>query len=134
MFWGAPADASSDTTFYSAVKEVIEEGGRNVTHVLGFNEPDGQEQHGGSNDDPKLAAAAWAANMEPLKREFPWIRLGLPACTAAWGWVDWLREFLDECAEIEHAGERNCSFDFLPLHWYDNFEGLASHMGTARQL
>jgi hypothetical protein len=22
-----------------------------------------------------------------------------------------------------------CSFDFIPIHWYGNFEGLASHLG-----
>lgn len=133
MFWGAPLDTSSDT-FYQTIKNLIESEGRNITHVLGFNEPDGSTDYGGSDTAPAQAAAAWATNMVPIKEEFPWIRLGLPACTAAWGWVDWLREFLDECAEIVHEGERNCTFDFLPLHWYDNFEGLASHMGVAQQL
>ena len=23
-----------------------------------------------------------------------------------------------------------CTFDFIPLHWYGNFDGLASHIGT----
>jgi hypothetical protein len=25
--------------------------------------------------------------------------------------------------------KRNCTYDFVPLHWYGDFQGLASHIG-----
>ncbi|KAJ2891981.1 Alkali-sensitive linkage protein 1-like protein 3 [Zalerion maritima] len=134
MFWGPPGDDVEDTVFYDTVADLINNEGRNITHVLGFNEPDAPSDWGGSNMEAKDAAEYWVKNMEPLKEDFPWVKIGLPGCTAVEGWVDWLADFLGECAELEYEGrDRNCSFDFLPLHWYDNFEGLANYVGTARE-
>ena len=127
MMWGVGSD-SSDTTFLENVKGPINDG-INISHVLGFNEPDAGNDVGGSNLEPKVAAEAWVANFEPLGKMG--IKLGLPACTGGWGGMPWLRQFLGNCTEIKSQGgpRRNCTWDFLPVHWYDNFEGLASHIG-----
>ncbi|EKJ71080.1 hypothetical protein NXS19_007587 [Fusarium pseudograminearum] len=127
MMWGVGSD-NSDTTFLQNVKGLINDG-INITHVLGFNEPDAGNDVGGSNIKPKDAAEAWVANFEPLGEMG--IKLGLPACTGGWGGMPWLRQFLGNCTEIKSRGgpKRNCTWDYLPVHWYDNFEGLASHIG-----
>jgi hypothetical protein len=128
MMWGVTDDLEA-TTFLDNVKELIDDG-RNITHVLGFNEPDAPNDWGGSDVQPKDAARAWVANFEPLGEMG--IKLGLPGCTGGWGSMPWLREFLGNCSEILSDGKdekKNCTWDFLPVHWYDNFEGLASHMG-----
>ncbi|KAF5019830.1 hypothetical protein F66182_8155 [Fusarium sp. NRRL 66182] len=127
MMWGVGQD-SSDTAFLQNVKTLIKDG-VNITHVLGFNEPDAGNDVGGSSLDPKVAAEAWVANFEPLGEMG--IKLGLPACTGGWGSMPWLKQFLGNCSEIKSQGgpNRNCTWDYLPVHWYDNFEGLASHIG-----
>ena len=60
-------------------------------------------------------------NIEPLKQKYG-LTLGAPACTGAPSGFDWLQQFFGNCSG-------NCSVDFIPLHWYGNFEGLASHVG-----
>lgn len=127
MMWGV-SDNLNDTTFLENVKELIDDG-RNITRVLGFNEPDAPYDWGGSDIPPKDAAQAWVANFEPLGEMG--VKLGLPGCTGGWGSMPWLKEFLGNCSEILTNGgdEKNCTWDFLPVHWYDNFEGLASHIG-----
>lgn len=127
MMWGVGSDPS-DTTFLENVKGLISSG-TNITHVLGFNEPDAANDVGGSNLEPKVAAEAWVANFEPLGEMG--VKLGLPACTGGWGSMPWLKQFLGNCTEIKSRGgpTRNCTWDYLPVHWYDNFEGLASHIG-----
>ncbi|KAF4976599.1 hypothetical protein FZEAL_6759 [Fusarium zealandicum] len=127
MMWGVGTD-TSDTTFLDNVKGLIEDG-INITHVLGFNEPDATSEVGGSNLEPKVAAEAWVANFEPLGEMG--IKLGLPACTGGWGSMPWLKQFLGNCTSIKKkaGSNENCTWDYLPVHWYDNFEGLASHIG-----
>lgn len=127
MMWGV-SENLKDTTFLDNVKELIDEG-RNITHVLGFNEPDAPHSWGGSDISPRDAAQAWVVNFEPLGEMG--IKLGLPGCTGGWDSFPWLKNFLGNCSEILSDGgdEKNCTWDFLPVHWYDNFEGLASHIG-----
>ncbi|GJC78621.1 hypothetical protein ColLi_01459 [Colletotrichum liriopes] len=110
MMWGVSSNPE-DTTFLRAVKGLIKDKGINITHALGFNEPDGPTQYGGSNIAPDIAAKAWVANFIPLQE------LGV--------------KFLGNCSEIISEGgeKKNCTYDFLPVHWYDNFGGLASHIG-----
>ncbi|KAG6170283.1 hypothetical protein E4U23_005103 [Claviceps purpurea] len=131
MMWGVGSDAS-DTKFLHDVKALINSG-TNITHVMGFNEPDATSAVGGSNVQPADAAQAWVANFEPLGRMG--VKLGLPACTGGWGSLPWLKQFLGNCSElISTSGEtKNCTWDFLPIHWYDNFEGLASHIGERKK-
>ena len=117
QLWGAPA-TEDDMTFYNDVKGAID-GGKNITAVLAFNEPDGYDS-GGSNVAPELAARIWIRQIEPLKKKG--VKLGAPAVTGSPGGFTWLQKFFTACAG-------NCSADFIPVHWYGNFEGLASHVG-----
>lgn len=114
MLWGA----GNDSTFYSTVKG-LKEGGMNISYVLGFNEPDGCS-NGGSCVDAGTAASIWQQEIEPLKKLG--IKLGAPAVTGAPAGFTWLQNWFTACAG-------NCTPDFIPVHWYGNFEGLASHVG-----
>lgn len=120
MLFSAPS--STNNTFLNSVTALIS-GGRNITHVLTYNEPDGTYVTGGSNVDPTAAAAAWIREIVPLQKMG--IKAGAPAVTGAPGGFTWLEKFYAACTS---AGT-NCTADFIPIHWYGNFEGLASHMG-----
>ncbi|SPQ24097.1 5f230f73-11bd-4124-9abb-0e3001b172c7 [Thermothielavioides terrestris] len=128
MLWGAPSSLD-DATFLTTVKGLIQDGGVNVTHVLSFNEPDGSFADGGSNIEPAAAARVWVNNIIPLQKLG--VRAGLPACTGGTTGIPWLQSFLSECSKLVSTGGKtqNCSYDFVAIHWYGNFEGLASHMG-----
>ncbi|KAI1103854.1 glycoside hydrolase family 128 protein [Jackrogersella minutella] len=124
MLWGA----INDTSFLESVQGQMDSG-RNITHVLGFNEPDTQYA-GGSNIQPSVAADVWVKNIAPLADKG--VKLGLPACTGGWGGIPWLQQFLGNCSELVSTDDeqKNCTYDFVAIHWYGNFEGLASHMGS----
>ncbi|KAI0376323.1 glycoside hydrolase family 128 protein [Hypomontagnella monticulosa] len=124
MLWG-PID---DTSFLDSVQSQIDSG-RDIKHVLGFNEPDSQ-YNGGSNIEPSRAADIWVKNIAPLADKG--VKLGLPACTGGWGGIPWLQQFLGNCSELVSTDDekKNCTYDFVTIHWYGNFEGLASHMGS----
>lgn len=128
MLWGAPPSLD-DTSFLSTVKSLIEDRGINITNVLSFNEPDGPFVYGGSSMEPAAAAQVWVNNLIPLQEMG--VRVGLPACTGAPSGLPWLQDFLSECAKLISTDDetRNCTYDFVTIHWYGNFEGLASHMG-----
>jgi len=128
MMWGVDQEHPEATTFLDKVKAMLDDS-VNITHALSFNEPDGTIASGGSDLSPKLAARAWVKNFEPL-RELG-VKVGLPACTGAANGLEWLRNFLDACAELVSEGaekKRNCTYDFLPVHWYGDFDGMASHV------
>lgn len=129
MLWGAPSDLS-DTAFLTTVQTLISSKRINISHVMTFNEPDGSSQYGGSNVQPSAAAQVWVNNIIPLQQLG--VKAGLPACTGGWGGVPWLAQFLGNCSALISTGDstKNCTYDFVPIHWYGNFEGLASHIGT----
>ncbi|CAI6335225.1 unnamed protein product [Periconia digitata] len=118
MLWGA-SDSSQGTPFLDAVTAQLESGA-NITHVLGFNEPDGPYIYGGSNISPITAALVWQREIEPLKKLG--VKLGAPAVTGSPNGFEWLADWLEACGG-------GCNPDFIPVHWYGNFEGLASHVG-----
>lgn len=118
MLWGA-SDTSTGTPFLDSVKAQIS-GGANISYALGFNEPDGQSSTGGSAIPADLAASTWIREIEPLRKLG--VKLGAPAVTGAPSGFTWLQNFFTQCAG-------NCTPDFIPVHWYGNFEGLASHIG-----
>ncbi|KAG8623334.1 hypothetical protein KVT40_008310 [Elsinoe batatas] len=125
MQWGLPNDPDVDMSFYNAVKNLQKT--TNVTWVMGFNEPDGCD-NGGSCVDPKQAAIAWVKQFEPMRKDLG-VKLGGPGCTgAASGWT-WLQRFHTACASLKN-NNTGCEMDFLPIHWYGNFDGLASHLGA----
>lgn len=91
-----------------------------------YNEPDGTSSSGGSDVDPKTAASNWISQVQPLKKMG--VKLGAPAVTGSPGGFTWLADFFDSCA----SQGTNCTADFIPIHWYGNFAGLASHIGQVR--
>ena len=123
MLWGAPSNPTTDMTFYNQVQALIA-GGTNITHVLGFNEPDGCSD-GGSCVSATVAAQVWKKQFEPMKAKFN-VQLGAPAVTGANTGFTWLQNWQTACAAIDGKG---CEVDFIPIHWYGNFAGLASHVG-----
>lgn len=125
MQWGLPDNPGSDMSFYNSVRS-LQAQGENVTWVLGYNEPDGCSD-GGSCVDAKDAAQAWVKQFEPMRTDLK-VKLGGPACTGgSSGWT-WLQDFHHNCALL-HGNNTGCLMDFLPFHWYGNFDGLASHLG-----
>ncbi|KAH9992691.1 glycoside hydrolase family 128 protein [Xylariaceae sp. FL0662B] len=124
MLWGA----IDDTSFLDSVESSIASG-RNISHVLSFNEPD-SAYNGGSNIEPSVAASVWVKNIAPLGQKG--VKLGLPACTSGWGGIPWLQQFLGNCSDLVSTDNerKNCSYDFVSIHWYGDFEGLASHLGS----
>lgn len=118
MLWGASPD-DTGTPFLDSVKKQISDGA-NITYVLGFNEPDGGHDTGGSSLAASLAASRWKAEIEPLKELG--VKVGAPAVTGAQSGWEWLDNFFNECAG-------GCNPDFIPVHWYGNFEGMMSHIG-----
>ena len=117
MLWGAPS-SFSDTTFLENVTGQLVEG-RNITYVMGFNEPDNTAATGGSDIDPSDAAKYWIKQLEPLRKLG--ISLGAPAVTGGSSGFVWLANFTDAC-------DGGCTFDFIPIHWYGSFDGLSSHI------
>ncbi|KAN0096398.1 glycoside hydrolase family 128 protein [Hyaloscypha variabilis] len=116
MLWSPSND------FLSSIKTMIS-GGRNITHIMTYNEPDGTSSTGGSDVDPSVAATNWISQVEPLRKLG--IKTGAPAVTGSPSGFTWLSQFFDAC----HSQGTNCTADFFPIHWYGNFEGLASHIG-----
>ncbi|KAG0136427.1 glycosyl hydrolase catalytic core-domain-containing protein [Tuber indicum] len=112
MLWG-----DHKNTFVEDVR-----GQKGVKWVLGFNEPDMGSNVGGSNIRPERAAELWKRDIEPLKGDGK--ELGAPSISGSPTGMRWLKEFFKAC--------NGCSVDFIPIHWYGNFEGLASHVGEVR--
>lgn len=69
---------------------------------------------------PPLAAQIWKAEIEPLRENG--ILLGSPAVSSAPSGFTWMQQWLDSC-------NGGCNPDFIAVHFYGNFEGLASHVG-----
>jgi len=122
QLWGAPS-GYADTTFLKNVTAQIVEGS-NITYALGFNEPDGIGETGGSNVRPGDAARYWITQMEPLRKLG--VSLGAPAVTGATQGFTWLSDFVKACGG-------NCTFDFVPVHWYGSFDGMASHIADVSE-
>lgn len=89
-----------------------------ATHILTFNEPDGQGG-GQATMTPAHAADLWRQYIEPLHASG--IKLGSPATTGSNGGIVWLQQFMGNCTD--------CHVDFLATHYYGDFQGLASHLG-----
>lgn len=117
MLWGAPP-SFNDTTFLDNVTAQITHGS-NITHVMGFNEPDGSSDTGGSEVPPDDAAIYWVKQIQPLKKLG--VQLGAPAVTGGESGFTWLANFTKACGDA-------CTFDFIPIHWYGNFDGLQNHL------
>ena len=103
--------------------------GNRITHVLTFNEPDGDTGSGGSDSTPEHAAQVYLDTIAPL-RATPWnLQVGLPATTGSPRGLQWLEDFNTSCYALASSG-RGCEFDFVAAHWYGDFAGLQSWLGT----
>ncbi|KPA37731.1 serine-rich protein [Fusarium langsethiae] len=88
------------------------------THLLTFNEPDGETDTGGSAISPKDAAKAYMENIVPLrdaKREWS---ISHPSVTGSPRGLDWLRDFNESCYDIDDKG---CPTDFIAVHCLRDF-------------
>lgn len=101
------------------------------THLLTFNEPDGTTSSGGSAISPSDAASAYLDRIAPLRTNASrrW-NVSHPATTGSPSGLAWLREFNASCWALEPSG--GCPADFVALHWYGDFAGLAAWLGTLR--
>lgn len=106
--WGAEANSAGLDSEYVPIRhgrywpgfDVIN-AKQNVTHLLGFNEPDHAEQANMSVDD---AVAMWPELMKSG------LRLGSPAVTD--GGLNWLYSFIDRCDQLGYR------VDFVAVHFY----------------
>lgn len=114
MLWG-----DYNSTFTQTVISMIQMG-VNVSHVMSFNEPDGTFSTGGSQVSPQRAAARWATDIAPLGAYG--VQLGAPAVAGNEGGFQWLQQFFTYC-------NGSCNASFISVHWYGNFQGLASKLG-----
>lgn len=100
------------------------------THLLTFNEPDGTTSSGGSSISPSDAAKAYINDIVPLRSSSSsrkW-NISHPATTGSSTGLAWLQEFNASCWAIDP--DNGCPTDFVALHWYGDFAGLASWLGT----
>ena len=110
MYWGEPEE-----TFLEDIK-ARKQAGENITHVLGFNEPDMERDVGGSDMSPEDAAELWQEQIEPLKELG--IKVGAPVVSGSPIGYAWLKEWEEAC-------DGNCNPDFMPIHWYGIFDAFA---------
>lgn len=127
MLFGQPDQLNSaDTPFLTSIQNQINAGAK-IRYVLAYNEPDGQSSTGGSSIPTDIAASVWMSNIAPL-RDLG-IKVGLPAVTGSPNGFQWLANFNHSCLALNSKG---CEADFIPVHWYGNFQGMASHVGQVR--
>ncbi|OCL07896.1 glycoside hydrolase family 128 protein [Glonium stellatum] len=112
-----------NNTFQADVIAQINNGAY-VPYVFSFNEPDLPYHDGGSQISPADAATTWMKELQHLSAYG--VKLGAPATSGSNGGITWLQQFFAACS--------NCTFDFLPVHWYGDFPGLASQVGYAHYL
>lgn len=118
MLFGT-SDNNDDMSFLDSIKSQLSSRSK-IPYVLAFNEPDGDTSTGGSSISASSAASTWQRELEPLRKLG--VQLGAPAVTGSPDGFNWLKNFFDACSG-------KCTADFIPVHWYGNFEVLASHAG-----
>lgn len=127
MLFGKPDELSStNTPFLTSIQTQIKAGAK-IAYVLAYNEPDGQSSTGGSGISADTAANVWVRNIAPLRDQG--LKVGLPAVTGSPNGLSWLASFNKSCLAMSSRG---CEADFIPIHWYGNFEGMAAHIGQVR--
>ncbi|KAF8852754.1 hypothetical protein BDZ45DRAFT_658771 [Acephala macrosclerotiorum] len=124
MLWGASNTTGS--SFLSNVTSLIAHG-RNITHVLGFNEPDVNFTAGGSQISPDAAAASWILNFDPLRKMG--IKVGAPVVYANESGFTWLDNFYTAC----HSRNSNCTADFMNIHCFGNISVVQSYLAEYKQ-
>jgi len=125
MLWGGGAN---DTYFLGNITALIngdsKTPGRNITHVLVFNQPDQSFSDGGSQMTPLEAAQSWMRNLAPLREQFG-VKLSLPSAGDPRG--GWMESFLKNCSNLNEG--KDCVFDFVPVHSFGDFGVLKDRVG-----
>lgn len=107
-------------------------GDNTMTHILTFNEPDGDTDSGGSDSSPRHSAQVYLETIAPLREDPYNFQVSVPATTGSPKGLEWLRDFNESCWDQNPDG--GCQFDFVATHWYGDFPGLASWLGTINDL
>jgi hypothetical protein len=120
-----------EATEESQTEQVIGGLDKSSTHLLSFNEPDGTTDSGGSSISPEDAARAYIDYVVPYRNGSKggrnW-KISHPSTTGSGNGLEWLRSFNSSCYDIDP--ENGCPTDFIAVHWYGDFGGLASWLGT----
>lgn len=124
MLWGASNTTGS--SFLSNITSLIAHG-RNITHALGFNEPDVNFTAGGSQISPDAAAASWILNFDPLRKMG--IKVGAPVVYANESGFTWLDNFYTACQKRKS----NCTADFMNIHCFGNISFVQSYLEEYKQ-
>jgi Glycosyl hydrolase catalytic core len=124
MLWGV--DNTTGSTFLSNITSMIAKG-RNITHALGFNEPDVNFTAGGSQVSPDAAAASWILNFDPLRKMG--IKVGAPVVYANESGFTWLDNFYAAC----QSRKSNCTADFMNIHCFGNISVVQSYLAEYKQ-
>ncbi|KAH7417772.1 glycosyl hydrolase catalytic core-domain-containing protein [Cadophora sp. MPI-SDFR-AT-0126] len=124
MLWGVSNVTGS--TFLKNVTTMIEKG-RNISHVMSFNEPDVNFTAKGSQVSPDAAAASWIMNFDPLRKMG--VRVGAPVVYANETGFAWLDKFYAACKKRKS----NCTADFLNIHVFGNASVIDAYLTTYKK-
>ncbi|KAG8815742.1 hypothetical protein FRC19_000836, partial [Serendipita sp. 401] len=100
LLWGKDRLTDWKTAVSGRLKPMFQN--KDITCVLGFNEP---QERGQSNMTPQDAKTLWIDNLLPLKTQYG-VRLGSPATSSAPSGKNWTQQFLQVCGT-------DCSVDFI---------------------
>lgn len=102
-------------------------------HLLSFNEPDGTTDSGGSAITPENAARAYIDHIVPYRngKDGRRWKISHPSTTGSPMGLNWLRRFNESCYRIDR--ENGCPTDFVAVHWYGAFDGMAGWLGTLNE-
>ncbi|CAI6099054.1 unnamed protein product [Clonostachys chloroleuca] len=99
-------------------------------YMLTFNEPDEAEENGGSYISPEDAAKAYIEDIVPHRNSSRGWQISHPVVTGSERGLNWLRDFNESCYDIDPRN--GCPADFIAMHWFGDFAGLVSWVGTLR--
>ncbi|KAJ4339878.1 hypothetical protein N0V87_002816 [Didymella glomerata] len=120
-----------DATQQPGTERAISGLDKSSTHLLSFNEPDGTTGSGGSSITPEDAARAYIDYVVPYRNGSKggrnW-KISHPSTTGSGNGLEWLKAFNESCHNIDP--ENGCPTDFVAVHWYGDFGGLAGWLGT----
>ncbi|KAF3037003.1 hypothetical protein E8E11_006037 [Didymella keratinophila] len=120
-----------DATQQLGTERAISSLDKSSTHLLSFNEPDGTTGSGGSSITPADAARAYIDYVVPYRNGSKggrnW-KISHPSTTGSGNGLEWLKSFNESCFDIDPLN--GCPSDFVAVHWYGDFGGLASWLGT----
>jgi len=131
-FYGTHADTIEFVPTLKSLHNLTEPvlaGLPNITtsrYLFTFNEPDGEVDTGGTAISPANAARAYIDSIVPFRTSGRF-QLSHPAVTGSERGFQWLRDFRNACFAID--AKNGCPADFVVVHWYGDFQGMADWMG-----